>query len=283
MYRNFVFTVNNYTDEEYARIRDSKIWSYVILGEEIGEKGTPHIQGYGELVKRTRRETIHKFFNGRAHCENRRGTQEEAIRYCKKEGIFSEVGDKGNQGARGDLDRIRIAAVDDGMREVVRIGNLQQIRVAEKFLEYNEDQRDWKPHVTWLWGATGVGKSRKARELTGDDVYCKNTGTKWWVGYDGHEDIIIDDFRDSWWDITYMLGLIDRYAFQVETKGGQRQMRAKKIIITSAKAPRECYRNCGEAIDQLIRRLDTIEQIVPEVVPEVEGVILGPLENILFI
>ena len=32
--------------------------SYVVVGEEIGEEGTSHLQGYGELKKRTKFTTV---------------------------------------------------------------------------------------------------------------------------------------------------------------------------------------------------------------------------------
>jgi len=276
--RNLCFTINNYTIKDFEdceNLRD--LCDFMVIGFEIGESGTHHIQGYAELTKRTKFNTIAKVIS-RAHIEGRKGTQKQATDYCKKDGNWLDWGEPANQGARKDLHRVKVLALEDGMRGVsAQVDNLQAIRVAEKFLTYNEPARDWKPTVIWIWGPTGTGKSRVARTLCGDDVFTKNTGTKWWDGYDGHEHVIVDDFRDSWWSITYMLALLDRYEFQVEIKGGQRQMRAKQIIITSAFPPNRCYLGTGEAIDQLLRRIDIIECTVPEV-PEVEGVIVVPLD-----
>ncbi len=53
-YRNLVFTLNNYTQSEVNAIKtldgDNDI-SYLIFGYEVGESGTPHLQGYIELSK----------------------------------------------------------------------------------------------------------------------------------------------------------------------------------------------------------------------------------------
>lgn len=274
--RNLCFTINNYTVSDFDNCEKLRnLCDFMVIGFEIGDSGTPHIQGYAELTKRTKFNTISKVIS-RAHIEARKGTQKQATDYCKKDGNWLTWGEPAKQGARGDLHRVKVLALDEGMRGVsAQVDNLQAIRVAEKFLTYNEPSRDWKPTVIWIWGPTGTGKSRVARNLCGDDVYTKNTGTKWWDGYDGHEYVIVDDFRDSWWSITYMLALLDRYEFQVEIKGGQRQMRAKQIIITSAFPPNRCYLGTGEAIDQLLRRIDIIECAVPEV-PEVGGVIVVP-------
>lgn len=270
MLRNFCFTINNYTEEEIEQIEKGTWWKYITYGKETGENNTPHLQGYCELQKRTRFNTIKQYLP-RAHIEGRRGTQEQAIVYCHKDGEFKELGEKGEQGRRKDLDKTREMALDEGMRAVTAICNFQQIKVAEKFLTYNEEPREWKPKVYWIWGESGTGKSKMAREICTEDTYTKNNGTKWWDGYDAHENVIIDDFRESWWELTYMLALLDRYEFQVEIKGGLRQFKPKQIIITSCYSPDTVY-DTTENIDQLLRRVDDVIFLgnVPDV-PEVEG------------
>lgn len=271
--RNVCWTLNNYTNEDAQNIAKDKCFDYVVFGFEIApETGTPHLQGYAELAKRTEFNTVAKMYKW--HIERRKGSQQQAIEYCKKEGNVVERGKKREQGHRADLDIVRAEAFENGMRGVTTWANFQGMKVAEKFLTYNEPARDWKPEVIWLWGKTGAGKSKKAREICGDgDTFTKNTGHKWWDGYDSHENIIIDDFRDSWWSLTYMLALLDRYEFQVEIKGGLRQIRAKRIVITSLYPPESMYRGVGEDIQQLIRRIESCQEILPEV-PEVGLVIV---------
>lgn len=255
------FTINNYTLDDFFTL-GAVDCQYLIVGAEVGASGTPHLQGYIEFKKATRFTTARKLLGGRAHIEIRKGPQEKAIDYCKKDGDWTERGERKIQGDRVDLDRVRELAHEGGMRAVSAYSNLQQIHVAEKYLTYNEEKRDWKPTVTWIWGPTGTGKSRKAREMLADvDYYTKNDGAKWWPGYDAHEAVIIDDFRDSWFTLTEMLSLLDRYEKVVEFKGGYRQFLARQIIVTSAFPPRQCYKNTGEAIEQLIRRIDTVIQL----------------------
>lgn len=232
--------------------------------ETCPETGKQHLQGYAELHKKQTISGIQKAWKNKMHIEKRMGTQAQAIEYCKKEGKFTEMGEKGRQGERKDLVDVRVAAAAGGMRKVTQEQyNFQAIRVAEKFLTYNEKKRDWKPDVIWYWGESGAGKSREARSiLSGIDYYCKNEATKWWDGYDAHEAVIIDDFRDSWWGITEMLSLLDRYERQVECKGGNRQMLAKYIVITSIDHPSACYQFAkGEPKIQLLRRLDEVIEI----------------------
>jgi len=271
MLRNLVFTLNNPLENGGLELCDwlESECSYVVIGCETGESGTFHWQGYTELRKPYRWATI-TGLAFRWHIERRMGSQAEAIKYSKKDDNYITHGKRREQGSRGDLDRIRRVADEDGMRVVCMVGNLQQIKVAEKYLSYNEIGRSWKPEVTWIWGDSGTGKSKMAREITGEDVYTKNVGTKWWDGYDGHDDVIIDDFRDDWWPVTYMLALLDRYEMIVEYKGGQRQFRAQRIVITSCRAPDMCYRHTNEQITQLTRRIDKVINLVSDV-SEVEG------------
>nr|WCR62244.1 MAG: replication associated protein [ssDNA virus sp.] len=265
MSRNYCFTLNNYSEEEYQFMLS--MGTYCIIGREVGESGTSHLQGYIEFKSPTRFDTL-KNRSPRAHWEARKGSQEQAVNYCKKDGMFEERGEMKNQGSRGDLDAVRQNAASEGMRHITRYCNVQQIRVAEKFLTYNEEPREWKPEVTWIHGPTGTGKSRKARELL-EDPYTKNDGTKWWEGYDAHEDVIIDDFRDSWWSLTEMLSLLDRYEKRVEYKGGSRQFKARRIVITCCRHPGLCYTGTGEDIAQLLRRIDKI--VLATDATEVEG------------
>lgn len=57
---------------------------FIIWGDEIGESGTPHLQGYIEFFKRQRHRRVCRILGGRAHVERRHGTAEQAITYCRK-------------------------------------------------------------------------------------------------------------------------------------------------------------------------------------------------------
>jgi len=263
-FRNVCFTLNNYTAEDETRISGLEC-QYLVYGHETAPvTGTPHLQGYIEFLKQTRMNSVKHMLGDRAHIESRRGTQEQAIAYCKKEdAAFVERGIPRAQGHRTDLDDARRTAVESGMREVTATMSYNQIQTAAKFLTYNEEPRDWLTSVTWIYGPTGSGKSRLAREIaaeyTENDVYVKSDATKWWEGYDGQETVIIDDFRDSWWGITEMLRILDRYECRIECKGGYRQLKAKTIIVTSIEHPEMFYRGArGEPIEQLMRRITGI-------------------------
>lgn len=255
--RRWCLTLNNYTCEEYETLLKHPC-PYKVLGREVGKEGTPHIQGYMEFKTAMRFNAVRKL-SMRAHWETAH-KPEKAAEYCKKEKNFIEEGTPSwkRSGYRTDLEATRAVAAEDGMRGIVGTASFQQIRCAEVYLKYCEEIRDWKPYVRWYWGPAGCGKSRKAREnYEGMDLFTKNTATKWWEGYDRHEAVIIDDFRPTWWRLTEMLRILDRYECRIEYKGGSRQLVAKHITITSDRHPRDCYIQ-ADVGGQLLRRIDEI-------------------------
>lgn len=109
-----------------------------------------------------------------------------------------------------------------------------------------------------FWGPTGTGKSRRAWDEAGMDAYAKDPRTKWWCGYHGQKNVVIDEFRGGI-DISHMLRWLDRYPVTVETKGSARPLMVEKIWITSNLAPMAWYPDVDkETMDALIRRLNII-------------------------
>lgn len=282
--RNYCFTVNNYTDSVVARLNDefalsAKI-SYMIFGIEVGESGTPHLQGYFELAFPHTLTSIKKFLalSKEIHLETRRGTQQQAIDYCRKDGRVSEWGTpKTDPVKRPKVKNSVLPYVDilksGGIRELSNHPDcsLSLLKHAKEYLVANEQPRDPTANVevVWFFGKTGTGKTRRAfYEATRDfkdDVYIKATGGKWFDGYDGESCVIFDDMRDSWFDYSFLLKLLDRYPLRVECKGGSRQFLARKIYVTSPFAPEAMYKGLQDrdvdSIQQLIRRVSHIEQM----------------------
>jgi Putative viral replication protein. len=82
------FTLNNWTIEEVAQMAldFSLFCNKWIYGKEIGENDTPHLQGFLVLNTKDRLSGIKKKFGNRYHFEKMKGTEEEAVRYCCKDG-----------------------------------------------------------------------------------------------------------------------------------------------------------------------------------------------------
>lgn len=105
------FTLNNYTDDDEQGIGEflaSRFVSYGVVGREVGESGTPHLQGFVILNRAQRLSYLRNRLSARAHYEIARGTPQQASDYCKKDGDFEEWGTLpvSNQGRRSDLDAV---------------------------------------------------------------------------------------------------------------------------------------------------------------------------------
>lgn len=81
--RNWCFTLNNYSEDEVDAIKAFK-FQYLIFGYEVGDEGTPHLQGYFRCENAIRLETL-KNLNSRAHFEVAKGSAEQNIKYCTKQ------------------------------------------------------------------------------------------------------------------------------------------------------------------------------------------------------
>lgn len=112
-------TLNNYTDEDVAILRTPRAeLKYIIVGHEVGEEGTPHLQIYFQLERNVKFTTIKRWNNtfSRMHFEASRGSDTDNYEYCKKQGNFFEIGTRktmGRKGARNDIEAVK-EAVDKG-------------------------------------------------------------------------------------------------------------------------------------------------------------------------
>lgn len=266
----------NWCFTNYVLDTDYESWQglgavYVCWGvEKCPTTDKVHHQGYVEWVKnvslgKTDRSFLKKLGNT-IHWEKRKGTADQAIKYCEKEGDFHEFGVRPSkeQGKRTDLDTVK-EMIKQGapMAKIVdECSSYQGIRMAEKLKEYTEVKRNWKPEVYWYYGPTGCGKTKRAVEEAGEDYWMSGRDLRWWQGYDGHEHVVIDDFRGDFCKLHELLRILDRYPYTVEVKGGSRQLLARKIWITCPVKPEEVYKST-EDIGQLLRRITKVENLDP--------------------
>lgn len=265
-YRNCVFTLNNYTDDDVDRILkwDCK---YVIVGKETAPTtGTKHLQGYVEWGRSVRLSTL-KNLCKRTHWEARKGTASQAIDYCKKDNDFVENGSPSEQGSRNDLKKLKESIMNGESVDNILLDNPSIYHQYGRTLTKIEDLRLRKQYRTemtkgiWYWGPTGVGKSHKAYENFHPDthyVYPNDNG--WWDGYTQQHTVIINEFRGQ---ITYseLLDLVDKWPKTVKRRNREPMPFTSKVcIITSSLHPKDVYHNLAQndKLDQLLRRFDII-------------------------
>ncbi|QGR26087.1 replication-associated protein [Werosea circovirus] len=241
--KRWCLTLNNPTDEEKAALT-AKLTEdnceYAIIGNEVGDNGTPHLQGFVNLKKKLRLKQMKELISPRAHLEQAMGSDSDNEDYCSKGGsIYLAIGTPSKQGKRSDL----LAAAEMLTESCGDMTALAQAMPAV-FIKYGRGlsnwvdyariskPRDFKTNVTVWYGPPGCGKSRAAALLSsGKDVYYKTRG-EWWDGYNGQEVVIIDDFY-GWLKYDELLRICDRYPHRVPVKGAFVNFLAKDVYITS--------------------------------------------------
>lgn len=96
--RAWTFTVNNYAEKD-TKFFDNIEVKYICYGKEVGDSGTPHLQGF-IIFKRGYRLTALKKLHSTAHWEAAKTA--DAMNYCMKDGDFT-VRDNRSQGKRNDF------------------------------------------------------------------------------------------------------------------------------------------------------------------------------------
>jgi len=261
-FRSICFTLNNYTECEFHALKTYKNNKYYCIGREVGENGTPHLQGYLEFKNQVSYDTLKKEFP-KMHFERRRGSPQQASDYCKKDGKFEENGTISNPGKRTDLELVA--------QTITENKNLRTIALEhpESYIKYHNgieklrnlthfEHRDAAPNVFWLYGKSGTGKTRYVADKH-PDYYLKNS-SKWWDGYEQQETVLIDDYDfDHYYGFRELLRLLDRYKYQVEVKGSVINFNSPYIYITSEFPPEHFFGKDENTIKQILRPIKEVK------------------------
>ncbi len=187
------FTLNNYSDFTLERLRcfgASPNCAYLLFGKEVGENGTPHLQGFVKYTSRQRMAGVKIDIGENCHVEIARNVP-ASVTYCKKDGNFEEFGDLTGQGYRSDLDTFK-ADVKGGMlslREIRERHSEVYAKYPRFCMEYIEDNRpspDIEMHPLRDWQAQLYGElmgpvdNRKIIFMV-DSV--GNSGKSWFAHY----------------------------------------------------------------------------------------------------
>lgn len=283
--RDYCFTLNNPTDEEITNLKDEWAtlgFSYICFSTEQGDNGTPHLQGFLRYRDRIGKSKLRGLLGGRAHVEPRAGTPDQARDYCRKDnaesdGRFWESGDWNGgkrQGHRTDADAIgdliKGGASESDIFDAFPGGFLRLHAGIKRARYVVETDRQEAPDVYWYWGGTGIGKSTAAQAHSANRrTYWAPPCMQWWDRYDGHELVIIDEFRGQI-QFNTLLRMLDRFPLDLPVKGGFCRFKPKLVVITSPFHPRDVYfkdvkdddadkfERAQGSIEQLLRRLTSI-------------------------
>nr|QXP07799.1 MAG: replication associated protein [Arizlama virus] len=260
-------------------ITDKTPFKYFIYQREVcPTTGRHHYQGYAEFTKNLTRKQQQKVLKPNCHVENRKGTQQQAIDYCRKTDtrvLYSlvEHGELAKQGLRNDLKKSMdqaLAILSSGTKlkdfaSENRSLFVRNYRGIEKLVSFLKTERSEKTKISIYWGASGTGKTRKVYDdakKNNQTVYKKPNGP-WWDGYDGQDVILIDDY-DGYINFREFLQLNDRYPHKLPFKGGFYEFVSKEIVYTSNVNPLGWYQNIHtESFKAFQRRIEKVLYFPP--------------------
>ncbi len=244
--RHWCFTINNPVTDKTGTA-DVKFISdtmdYIVVGHEIGKKGTPHLQCYVAFKRRLRFNQVRKLYpRARISKLYKYSTPLAAATYCKKDGDFVEYGTLPKSPARASSDsmknRWRVALDDAKKGDYESIPPDMLTRYYHSYKRYAQDNPIRPKDLdrvcgVWYHGLSGAGKSHTARANYPD--YYDKPLNKWWDGYGDEPHVILDDVDK---ETAKFIGSrlkrwSDKYSFPAEQKGTTVQIRPKTIIVTS--------------------------------------------------
>jgi len=286
------FTINNYTEECTKACKEyfeSGKCNYMVLGFEVGESGTTHIQGYLQWPKVTRWATLAKAW--KAHFESARGTGTQASDYCKKEKNFIEFGElRDTAGGRvgGEMEKARWAdiraRVAEGASTIEIVEDHPDLlanftNIDKHFRNYQRALKRPLPTCEGFipnpWGILMPLKQEKQRHYWVFST-CPNVGKttmfleplrekfrcSWYnklenfqvISHDS-QFILIDEYSTAHLKVTQLNEMCDGN-YQYPVKGGDPVQVKATIIICGNRAPNTLYRNTWE---YLAARFNVVE------------------------
>lgn len=287
------FTVNNPKEDDVAgcpySLAGEFVWdapwpywagvSYVIWSYEVGEQGTPHVQGYLECSRKQRLTALKKLagLEG-AHFEMRRGTQAQAIAYCDKRGHpelytleeqMTHLAGPYWNGVPSAVERGQgksLCATPVTIYELTRAGKtdrelweeypslMMQHHAKPKIIRdvfhiVPAGERTEAPVVFLLVGPPGVGKTTitsKIVKALGSVYYVSYpaTGVCWFEpSYQQQECVVFEDFDGRYMTPMHFKKLIDSSPTTVPIKGRSAvNFNSPFIFITSNYHPKYWWR-----------------------------------------
>lgn len=259
--KTWVYTLNNYSEKDIEQLKAFTVSKHRSC-KEVGEGGTPHLQG-AITFKRAYRLTQLKKLNPNVHWEVAK--VKDAENYCTKGEIIIDT-DNRQQGSRTDIKKtVEMIKQNKTLRDIAE-------EQPEVYIKYNKGlyalKKELQPRITTYTkpvvniyiGKPGSGKTRKVYEEAPNvyNVMEPINGNLWFDGYEGQEDILIDDFY-GWVKYHTLLQILDGYPMQLPVKGATVWKNWKRIYITSNKEPEDWYNR--DEIDALKRRITKIQII----------------------
>lgn len=257
--RKYQLTINNPAQHGYTHDSIKSIISgfsglkYWCLCDEVGKEGTPHIHVYIVFNNAVMFTTLHNRFYG-SHIEPAMGSNQENRDYIRKEGkwltdeknetnlieTFEESGelppDKDATVKESTViyEMIKDGANDYEIMEAIpnamnRLDKIDKARHTIREQKYKYEFR--KLSVVYIWGETGVGKTRSVIDKHSyENIYRATNYKNPFDTYQGQDVIIFEEFRSSL-PISEMLNYLDGHPVVLASRYFDRQACYSQVYI----------------------------------------------------
>lgn len=278
--RDYIFTCNNFTDEDKAKL-DMCPLQYYMYGEEVGEKGTPHLQGHLYFKNPVGIKSVITALPG-FHITIPKGNETEQILYCLKE--WKNVVEKGtrpmSQHEKGQCEKRRWEEIYEAAEKgkwnsidaEIKIKFPRALHMVNQgaFIEVDLQPRPILDNF-WIVGKTGAGKTEYAKELAGPNRFTVfNFDSSGFMRYKYEDVVILQDFdrRDDHY-IKNLKNLTDHDPFAARIMYGDKLIRPKTIIVTSNWLPEQIW-HAQPDLEPIFRRFKIVQfPLAPSTPPPV--------------
>ena len=228
---------------------------YWCLCDEIGEQGTPHTHLYLYSPNAILFSTLQQRFMG-AHIEAARGSHRENRDYIRKEGRWlddtkheTNLPETFEESSALPMERDKRESVSSEILSLIQSGSsnaeilvqypsamnrLQHVEAARQTLLEERYSNQWRDlEVTYLWGKTGVGKTRSIMEKHGySNVYRVTNYDHPFDDYKAQDVILFEEFRSSL-PIQDMLKYLDGYPLMLPCRYSNKAACFTKVYLVS--------------------------------------------------
>lgn len=259
--RKWLITINNPQEHGFShdvikeKLSKIKNLDYWCMSDEIGEEQTYHTHIGLSRGSAIRFSQLKKMFPP-AHLDMCKGSMQEVRNYITKSGpkwekhkkketnlpdTFEEYGECPieAQGARNDItnlyDMIKdgfsdYEIIDANPQYMLKIDKIERARQIVRDNQFKNTFRNIE--VTYIFGDSGVGKTRSVMEEFGyDKVYrVTNYDQHPWDGYDGQDVVVFEEFRSSF-RIQDMLNYLDGYPLNLPCRYANKVACFTKVFI----------------------------------------------------